>query len=432
MIPPRNPNSRNRFPARRRFLKQSAALSAGAASMAAPALALGARPAPVKIGVLHAASSAPASSGAACCAGVLLAIDDINATGGVAALGGARLEAVLGDRHGRPRRSAAEVEQMNDAGVAALIDAGGGAGGGTEEGAGDRAADAAPLRAAADAAYALPYVVAIGAPDRIDERCVPYTFCFGPSRRDSVQQALHDLQALNVAAGRPLATAAVVGAKTTPELGRLAHIALQAQGFEVKASFELSRTPHQIADAARRIRAVGADLLVSTLDDDAVLPLALALRRLDAYPECPAALCAFSGGALLNSRVIREFPEAADLMMVCGAWFDARDARARSLRARIEARHGFFSSEHLVGYHAVGLLADALERAGSARREDIAAALRSSAWDGHFMPYGPTRFVDGRNLGARPALLQVQNGDFKLIGPARYAEAGPVFASSAA
>jgi hypothetical protein len=33
-------NSRNRFPARRRFLKQSAALSAGAAALATPAIVL--------------------------------------------------------------------------------------------------------------------------------------------------------------------------------------------------------------------------------------------------------------------------------------------------------------------------------------------------------------------------------------------------------
>jgi hypothetical protein len=35
-------NSRNRYPARRRFLKQSAALSAGAAALATPAIVLGA------------------------------------------------------------------------------------------------------------------------------------------------------------------------------------------------------------------------------------------------------------------------------------------------------------------------------------------------------------------------------------------------------
>jgi hypothetical protein len=34
-------NTRNRFPARRRFLKQSAALSAGAVAVGAPLLALG-------------------------------------------------------------------------------------------------------------------------------------------------------------------------------------------------------------------------------------------------------------------------------------------------------------------------------------------------------------------------------------------------------
>lgn len=34
-------NHRNRFPARRRFLKQSAALSAGAVAVGAPLLALG-------------------------------------------------------------------------------------------------------------------------------------------------------------------------------------------------------------------------------------------------------------------------------------------------------------------------------------------------------------------------------------------------------
>ena len=35
-------NSRNRYPARRRFLKQTAALSAGAAALATPAIVLGA------------------------------------------------------------------------------------------------------------------------------------------------------------------------------------------------------------------------------------------------------------------------------------------------------------------------------------------------------------------------------------------------------
>lgn len=71
-------NHRNRFPARRRFLKQSAALSAGA-SLAAPAvLAQVHRPA-IKLGLLHPVSGPDATVGRACREAALLALHEINA-----------------------------------------------------------------------------------------------------------------------------------------------------------------------------------------------------------------------------------------------------------------------------------------------------------------------------------------------------------------
>jgi branched-chain amino acid transport system substrate-binding protein len=73
------------------------------------------------------------------------------------------------------------------------------------------------------------------------------------------------------------------------------------------------------------------------------------------------------------------------------------------------------------------LLADALERAGSAERPKIIAALESSTFAGHVMPYGPTKFVNGQNEGGRPAVLQVQKGDIEVIGPADFASAKAVF-----
>ena len=53
-------------------------------------------------------------------------------------------------------------------------------------------------------------------------------------------------------------------------------------------------------------------------------------------------------------------------------------------------------------YTSMFLLADALERAKSADRAAIIEALAASAFSDHLMPYGPTRFVDGQNTGARP------------------------------
>ena len=55
-----------------------------------------------------------------------------------------------------------------------------------------------------------------------------------------------------------------------------------------------------------------------------------------------------------------------------------------------------------MNYSCVGLIADALERAASADRAKITAALASSTWSGHVMPYGPTKFVNGQNEGAAP------------------------------
>ena len=73
------------------------------------------------------------------------------------------------------------------------------------------------------------------------------------------------------------------------------------------------------------------------------------------------------------------------------------------------------------------LLADAIERAASTDRAKIIAALASSTWDGHFMPYGPTKFVNGQNTGARAVNLQVQENDIKVIEPAEFANAKPIF-----
>ena len=43
------------------------------------------------------------------------------------------------------------------------------------------------------------------------------------------------------------------------------------------------------------------------------------------------------------------------------------------------------------------------------------------------MPYGPTRFVNGQNMGATPVNTQVQGGDVKVIYPAAFADAKPRF-----
>ena len=55
------------------------------------------------------------------------------------------------------------------------------------------------------------------------------------------------------------------------------------------------------------------------------------------------------------------------------------------------------------------------------------SASAGSSFSDHFMPYGPTKMVDGQNTGAQPLMTQVLGGDIKVIIPREYRQAEPVF-----
>jgi branched-chain amino acid transport system substrate-binding protein len=80
-----------------------------------------------------------------------------------------------------------------------------------------------------------------------------------------------------------------------------------------------------------------------------------------------------------------------------------------------------------MNYSCVYLIADAYERAASVDRAKLTAALASSTFSGHLMPYGPTKFVNGQNEGAAPVNTQVLDNDIKVVLPSDFANAKPVF-----
>ncbi len=81
----------------------------------------------------------------------------------------------------------------------------------------------------------------------------------------------------------------------------------------------------------------------------------------------------------------------------------AQGKRRSPSRKQVEADGKFFTYNVALNYSDVLLLADAIERAGSADRKAITAAIASSTFAGHIMPYGPTKFVNGQNTGAAPS-----------------------------
>ena len=393
---------------RREFVVQSAA----AASTLAFPLVAGAQPAPVKVGVLHPVTGALAYSGQQCRAGALMAIEDINKAGGIKSLGGARIEALLADAQSQPQAGAAEVEKLNEAGVSAVV------------GAFASAICLATTQAAAK--YNLPHIVDVGVADQIVQRGLKNTFRFGPGYKAVADLAMVNLKVLNAIAKTPAKTVMIIHEESLFGTGTANLLAreLPGFGFEVKEVIKHANPTRDFNNIVLRMKSVNPDIVIPA---NYYNEYALLVRTMQQQRVLPKAIYSVLGGAASSYKFVQEFPDASNGIIDCNHWFNPKDPRAQALKKRAEAQKLFFSYELFMTYTAMMLLADALERARSTDRATIIAALEKSTFSNHFMPYGPTQFVDGQNTGGRPLMTQVLDKDIKVIIPREYRQAEPLF-----
>ena len=397
---------------RRRFL-QTTALGATAAAglLSAPAV-LRAQGAAVKVGVLHPVSGALSYSGQQGRLGATLAIDEINAGGGIKALGGAKIDPMLGDAQSTPDGGNAEVEKMNEAGVCAVV-------GGS--------ASAICLATTQTAArYDLPYVVDVGVTDSIVTRGLKNTFRFGPGFGVIARTALENLVAINDQAGKPAKTVMIVHEDSAfgAGLAKLLNAQLPEKGFQVLETIPHPTPNREFESIVLKIKAQNPDLVIPANYYNEYVLLARTMQQQRVRPK---AIYSVLGGAASSYKFVKEFPEAAQYIMDCNHWFDPKNPKAIGLKKKVEDKGQFYTYEVYMNYSAVLLLADAIERAASTDRAKIIAALASSTFAGHVMPYGPTKFVDGQNQGAAPVNTQVQGNDIQVILPAAFASGKPIF-----
>ena len=393
---------------RRQFMGHTAA----AASALSFPLIGGAQPKPVKIGVLHPVTGALAYSGQQCREGALMAIEDINKAGGIKSLGGAKIEAMLGDAQSTPQAGSAEVEKMNEAGVSAVVGA---------------FASAICLATTQTAAkYNLPHVVDVGVADQIVERGLKNTFRFGPGYKKCAEIAVANLHVLNTAAGKPARTVMIIHEESLFGTGtaNLLSRELPGYGYEVKEVVKHANPTRDFNNIVLRMKQINPDIVIPA---NYYNEYALLVRTMQQQRVVPKAIYSVLGGAASSYKFVKEFPEAANGIIDCNHWFNPRDKRSFELKKRAEAKGLFFSYELFMTYTAMMLLADAIDRAKSTDRAAIIDALASSKFSSHIMPYGETKFVNGQNQGAQPLMTQVAKGDIKVIIPRDYREIDPIF-----
>lgn len=398
---------------RRSFIGSSAATMALATSgISIPWIAKAA--APVKIGLIHPATGWAAFPAAQLRYGAQMAIADINAAGGIKSMGGAQIEALLGDSQTKPEIGAAEVEKMNEAGVHALQ--------GCYQSAVGLAASAAAAK------YNIPFSVDVGVSDKLVQRGLSNVFRMADGYGRIARDAATNLGEINSLAGSPAKSVVIVHEESEFGTGtaKLMTNALKEHNLEVIDTIKHANPTRNFDNIALRIKSAKPDIIMPINYPGEYILLAKTLRQ--QRVDFMASYSVLGGG--FNFKFVDEMPQIAENMIDVNHWYDPRSASGQAMRKRTEADGKYFTFEVYCAYMSIMFLADGFERAGTTAKDAVNAALAASNVEIDFMPYDKTKMVDGQNMGSRAVAIQAQRGDVEIIAPSAYASANAIFPRS--
>jgi branched-chain amino acid transport system substrate-binding protein len=365
----------------------------------------------VKVGVLFPLSGDLASTGADNKNGVVLAADEINAAGGIKALGGAKLELTFGDTQGNPDVGAQEAERLIKEGSVVLIGA-------------YQSSVTKPATQVAEQ-FKTPFIVNMGIADVITERGFQYTFRVCPKAQFYGRDQVHFLTKLADLAGYPVKRVALLHENT--DFGTSTALAqkkaLQESGLEIVA--EVSYVAEGATDLSSEVNQVlaakpDAILEVTYLNDSILIAQSLAKAGAN-LPLVDAA-----GGTVAPEYVEKLGALAEDTLTL--SEYSKYAAGGKELNDRFKARFGAdITGNSAYAYQAVLVLKDALERAGSVDKEKLRKALATtdlSRGSQMILPSERLHFdAQGQNEYASLFVVQIQDKEQVPVWPAEFASA---------
>ena len=385
----------------------------GLALAAAPA-SLGAQPRTLRLGAIHPVTGPLADVGLSCRLGVQLAVDAVNAAGGIASLGGGRVELLVGDS-AAPVGARAEAERLIRAGARALT-------GAFHSGHTATVAAVARLRRT-------PFLVDTAVADAATLAASEPTFVFRnfPTTSAFARRALQYLVELFADAQRPITRVALI--HTTDVLGTTQARRFEAAYTALRPSFEMlefvpiSPRATSVTGEVARVRAGAPDVLLLAIRPAVVGPL---FRQLARDPLPLSAIVSLGSPEIADAARVAGVGPSTDRVMELAVWPNPRSVRAQRLADEFVKRSGGRPLDAMAGYahEAVLIVADAAERAGSTEPEAIAEALRRTAFaDPLMVAAGPVTFdASGENPNASPAVLQILNNRPMVVWPRATAE----------
>jgi branched-chain amino acid transport system substrate-binding protein len=388
--------------------------AAGAAVAGFPAV-LRAQAPTVKVGTIHCVTGPLAEPGQACRLGAQMAAEAINAAGGIKALGGAKLDLLLGDTQSKPEVARPEAERIVNGGAQLLM--------GTFS-SGDTAAIVPVAQQ-----RRIPFLVDISAADPITanvakavkegQQKVQYVYRNFPTGAMFGQRAVQFMGEIFKETG--VAPKRVVLMYANDLFGQTQARSFQAAHKAANPTWDIVEVipwpepPSDLSTEVSRLKAAKPDIIAPVTRPASALLLLPEIAR--QRVECMGIIGPGSPG-LYEAGQLAQLKDHLEFVMDNVPWPNFKNPRTREVAAEYQKRSNgkTFDTNSVYSYDGMFLIADVLERAGKAGlkldRFDpdlVVDEIRKTRWNGHLaVSIGPVVFNEtGDNPNTGTAMIQI-------------------------
>ncbi|MEM9761727.1 MAG: ABC transporter substrate-binding protein [Pseudomonadota bacterium] len=380
---------------------------AASASSATLSTRLAAQPAAVKVGFVLPLTGPFAEAGQLQKEACDMAVEDINAAGGIKSLGGAPIEPVYGSYQTEVAEANTETERLLSEGVVGLI--------------GPYSSGVAIAGTVIAERAKVPYLVPNALSDEITSRGLQYTFKTVPHVSQFAIDAADVVAMLDAKAGVTSSTCCVIrvddffGNVVGTQFERI----LPEKGFTVLDDVAHPQSPTTLEDVILRVKAADPDVVFAAGEPAAITLLFQQLKELDYWPKNG---WVGVGGGYSNSVTHKNLGPIAEELVCINDWFPGINRPgAAELNARFKERAGVdMLGNANTTYAGVWIFAAGIENAASTDPTAIRDAL--STLD---LTEGPAMFMyervafdpSGMMQNSTNVAAQIKGGTASVIWP---------------
>jgi len=378
----------------------------------------------IQIGAVYPLSGAVASTGQNIKKGIDMAVEDINASGGVL---GKKIEIVYGDSQGDPKIGMSEAERlMTQGNVPVML-------GAYQSGVTEVISQVAEKNAT-------PLLSAISTADVLTTRGYKYFFRMAPTNMMYLRDMVQYVVDWNAKSHSNLKTVAIIADNTLlgQETAKWGKYWADKQGLSVIKVILYTRDAADLSSEVVTLKSAKPDvLMVDPYVSDAIL----LVKTMHEQGFKPKIMISKATG-VIDPNFLKNLKSQAEGITTAVEWNKGM-SKGKDINQKFEAKYGISMNGHSAeAYTAVWVLKTAIEQAGEANRDKIRAALANLKIEKKFpngpeimLPYDKISFEAielagqqhlNQNVNATLGIAQIRGDEYKTVWPFSVAEVQPV------